>query len=465
MMDFLNKIRDTINKYSMLSSEGQTVLIGLSGGPDSVCLAMVLNKLASKFGLSLHAVYVDHGLRPGETGGEIDFLKTFTGSINMPLYIKTADVKAYAKEQGMSRQEAGRTLRYRIFHEVGYEIKAQKIAVGHNLDDQAETFFLRILRGSGPKGVSGIPPVRGNIIRPLIEVQRKEIEKFLDEEKVSYVVDSSNLKTDYLRNKLRLSSLMPLLREINPAIMETISRTLDIFREEDRYFDILVTKTLMKLITKKTDKSIELFLSPLEFMDKVILRRVLRRAIDETKGLREIGFIHIEDIISLIKKGRAGDRLYLPSGIRVIKQYSTLLLTSEPPKRLGEYTLIPDGQTILKEAGVLIEAHIKEESLEDQGDGGKAIAVFDADKVSFPLSARPRQDGDFFYPAGFGRRKKLQDFFVDEKVPRDERDRVPVIASGGNDIIWVAGYRPDERFKVKEDTVRFLVLRMKQLRS
>ncbi len=453
----LEKVRAAISKHAMLSG-GETVLIGLSGGPDSVCLLIALDKLKEELNLKLHAVYIDHGLRPGETPAEIEFCKNLCEGLSVPFITKAIDVKAYAKEKGMNKQEAARELRYKIFEEVSAGIRADRIALGHTADDEIETFFMRFFRGAGPGGLAGIPPVRGRIIRPLIEVQRKEIEEFLDDQKQNYIVDSSNLKEDYFRNRLRLSFL-PEIKRMNPNIVQTVSRTMEILREEERYFAIQVTKTLMKLICRKSDLKIELFLTPMEMMDKVMLRRVLRRAIDETKGLRGMGFTHIEDIIGLIKQGRPGDRIYLPKGLRVIKNYGTLTITSEIPRRLGVFTLDVPGEAVLREIRAVITASI-EDKIEALGDG-KKIAVFDADKSGTVLSIRPRGKGDFFYPLGFGRRKKLQDFFVDEKVPRDERDSIPVIASGDS-IIWIAGYRGDERFKATEATKRFLRLEFKQ---
>lgn len=454
---FLEKVKATISKHSMLSS-GETVLIGLSGGPDSVCLLTVLHKLKDEFRLKLHAVYVDHGLRPAETPDEIEFCRKLCEGLSVPFVVRSIDVKTYAKEQGMNKQEAARELRYKAFDEVFAEIRADRLALGHTADDQIETFFMRFFRGSGPRGLSGIPPVRARIIRPLIELYRSDIEKFLDEERTNYMIDSSNLKEDYLRNKLRLL-VIPEIKKMNPGIVQTVSRTMDVLREEEKYFDLIVTMTLMKLISRKTDLRIELFLAPLEAMDKVILRRVLRRAVEETKGLRGVEFIHIEDIIGLIKKGRHGDRLYLPKGLRVIKTYSTLVITSEVPQRLEVFILTVPGEVVLKEIKSTVKASL-EEKVDSFGDG-KTMAVFDADKTGTSLTVRPREKGDFFYPMGFGRRKKLQDFFVDEKVPRDERDAIPIIVSG-SDIVWVAGYRGDERFKVTDGTKRFLRLEFKK---
>jgi tRNA(Ile)-lysidine synthase len=444
----------------MLSGE-EKVLAGLSGGPDSVCLLHVLALLKERLSLNLVSLYIDHNMRPNETQKEIEFCRKLSEYLDVLFISKAIDVKSYAREHKMNIQEAARQLRFRIFDETSQEIGADRIALGHTADDQAETVLMRIFRGSGPKGLAGIPPVRKNIIRPLIETERSEIEQYLYENKIDSVIDSSNTKKDYLRNRIRLS-FIPMLREFNPGITETLSKTASIFRDEDRYFEVIVTKTLMKLISRKTDSRIELFLAPFEIMDKVIMRRVLRRAIDETRGLRGISFIHIEDITDLIKAGRPGDRLYLPGGIRAIKEYSTLLLTSEPPVKLSTYILEIPGQTVLKEAGVLIKASLTEPSLETSSAIEQANAVtLDADKLIFPLMARPRAKGDFFYPLGFGRRKKLQDFFVDLKMPREERDKIPLIISG-NDIIWIAGCRGDERYKVTEVTTKVLKLELKK---
>ncbi len=456
--DLPDKVDSTIKKHSMLAGS-ETVLVGLSGGTDSVCLLTLLNRLKDEYKLELHAIYIDHGLRPEEIPGEIEFCKNLCENLKIHFITKSIDVTSYAKEHSLNKQEAARELRYKAFEEAGIETNASKIALAHNADDQAETFFMRTLRGSGQKGLSGIPPVRGKIIRPLIEIERDEIENFLADASQSYITDSSNLKKDYFRNWLRLS-VLPEFKKKNPELIRTISRISDIMREEDNYLELIVTKTLMKLIPKKTDSTIELFLVPLETMDRVILRRVLRRAIDAVKGLRGINFVHIEDIISLIKKGDSGDRLYLPKGIRVIKGYATLILTSERPAILGRYRLDIPGEAVLREAGILIRASLLDSHESEVGTEGRETFFLDADTIKTALTIRSREAGDFFYPAGFGKRKKLQDFFVDEKVPRDERDAIPIVLSG-DDIVWIAGYRADERFKVTDLTKKILMLEIK----
>jgi tRNA(Ile)-lysidine synthase len=383
--------------------------------------------------------------------------------LGVPFFTNAIDVPTYAKERGLSTQEAARELRYQALEDIARERGATKIALGHNADDQAETILMRLFRGSGPAGLSGIPPVRKHIIRPLIECERSAIEEFLARAApdatrslpLPYVVDSSNLKSYYLRNKIR-HLLMPVVKSFNRDIVNTLSRTADIFRDEERHFDIQVTKALMRLITNKTPERIELFLAPLESMDTVLLRRVLRRAVDEIRGLRGISFIHIEDIVTLVKKGMSGDRIYLPEKLRAIKGYSTLLLTVEQPLRLGSYLLDHPGEIVLKEASLVVRCSLVEDvrDIGSYGDG-KSIAVVDADKARFPLAIRPRMPGDYFYPLGFGRKKKLQDFFVDAKVPRDVRDAVPLLVAD-NEIIWVVGHRLDERYRIDKSTTRGL---------
>lgn len=465
-MDIIERVKKTIRKYYMLS-QGDHVLVGLSGGPDSVCLLTILHRL-NEPGVALSAVYIDHGLRPHETPDEIEFCADICNSMNIRFITQHINVKSYAKEKGLSKQEAARELRYDILCRIAVEKGDNKIALGHNADDQAETVIMRLLRGAGPSGLSGIPPVRvigGKqlcIIRPLIETERVEIENFLGNEGIGFIVDSSNLGHTYLRNRIR-HTLIPGIKDINKEFINAILRTSDIFRDEERYFELLVTKALMKLISRKTDSAIELFSGPLEIMDTVLLRRVLRRAIDETKGLRAIGFVHIEDMLHLIKSGNSGDRIYLPKGIRVIKGYSTLIITSKQPVRLGAYTVEVPGELVLKESSMVVRsAVVGIGEAEDCGDG-KNNAVIDADKVSLPLTIRGRSDGDCFYPAGFGRRKKLQDYFVDEKVPRDERDAIPLLISG-NDIAWVMGYRMDERYRLDKDTKRVIKFEIKPMK-
>jgi tRNA(Ile)-lysidine synthase len=204
-MKLAQAIKKTVIKYNMISA-GDHVLIGLSGGPDSVSLTIILNQIKTELDLNLSALYVNHGLRPDEAGQELVFCSKFCKEQGIILHSKDVDVHKLMEEKKLNLHEAARELRYTAFEDVSDEIKADKIALGHNADDQAETVLMRIMRGSGSKGMSGIPPKRGRIIRPLIETERVDIEQFLDKDvSQSFMIDSSNLKDGYLRNWLRLN--------------------------------------------------------------------------------------------------------------------------------------------------------------------------------------------------------------------------------------------------------------------
>lgn len=452
-MTVIERARRTIEAHAMLAG-GETVLIGLSGGADSVCLVAVLHALTPDLDLTLRAAYVDHGLRPRETPQEIAFCSTLCDARQVPFTVAPVDVSSHAKEKKITTQEAARELRYRAFDGIARETGATKLALGHTADDQVETVLMRLFRGSGPSGLAGIPPKRGHIIRPLIEITRRDIEAFLDAKGLSFITDSSNLRDDYMRNRLR-HHLIPAVRTLWPEAERNILRTAVICRDEERYFDLQVTKMLMRLISRKRGGEIELFLAPLEALDVVILRRVLRRAIDETGGLGGISLGHIEDIIDLTRGAKPGSRLYLPGGIRVIKSYATLVMTSHPPPQLRDCVLEGPGRVALREAALVVTCRLYGiDEIDEYGDG-KRRALFDADKMPFPVTIRRRRPGDSFYPLGLGKRKKIQDLFVDEKVPRDERDAVPLLTCGG-DIAWVMGHRMDERFKIDKSTKRVL---------
>ncbi len=441
-------------RHHNLLLEGDSVLVGLSGGPDSTCLLAVLNSLRDAFRLRVSAVYVDHRLRPDETPAEEAFCRKVCEAWGITFLTRTIDVASYRSRAGLNVHEAARELRYRAFDEAAAETAADRIALAHTADDQAETIFMRLARGAGPAGLAGIPLRRGKVIRPFLETGRGEIEAFLAQAGITPVVDSSNLKADYFRNMVRMT-VMPALKRANPNLVHTLVHTMQVLREEERFFDILVTKALMKLISRKTAERIELFLSPLEAMETVLLRRVLRRALQETVGLRGVGFVHIEEMISLVRSGGAGSRLRLPKGIRVVREYALLVITSEEPVRLDACDLPVPGEAVLVGANLVVRAAVDGEA--DAACDGRACFLVDADRVHLPLLVRPRKQGDVFYPAGFGRRKKIQDLLVDLKVPRDERDRVPLVVSG-NDIVWVAGFRGDERFRATGHTKKIIRL-------
>ena len=456
----IDNVKETIKKHSMIAT-GDRILVGLSGGADSVCMLTILKALSTEYYITISAAYIDHGFRPDETPNEIDFCKKLCSGLGIDFITRSIDPAAHSKREKLNRQDASRELRYSALRDIAAEKNCSRIALAHTADDLAETVLMHLIRGSGPLGLAGIPPVRKPFIRPLISISRKEVEEHVSKEGSGHVTDSSNMKDDYLRNRIR-HFIIPAIKNINREFISTVIRTTDIRREEERYLEIQVTKTLMKLISRKSDSAIELFLLPMVALDTAILRRVLRRALAETSGLKGLGLVHVEDIIKLIKHGRSGNRIYLPHSIRAIKGYATLILTSDAPARLSEYSLAGPGEVTLVESSQVIVARVFDKvDVEGLGDG-KRLVCLDADAAEFPLIIRPRKTGDFFYPLGMGKRKKIQDFFVDEKIPRDRRDIIPLLISRDN-IVLVAGLRVDDRFKVNDNTRRVLVLEVSPL--
>lgn len=459
-MQIIKKVLETIYKFNLISPQDH-ILVALSGGADSVCLLRILTELKASLKITLSSAYINHGLRPNEIPNEIDFCKRLCDILQIPFYTQAITITTKG-----NLQEQARTLRLEALNEIAYQIKANKIALAHHADDQAETVLMRLCSGAGLRGLAGIPILRQNIIRPLLFVSRHEIEEFhrqakIPELDIAFVTDSSNTHSHYSRNHIR-HKVLPELKKLYPQLLSTIAHTSSILKEEDRYLDILTTKTMMRMISRKSDDFIELFLLPLKATDLVIARRILRRAIEATRGLKSITFSHIEDILGLLQRGSSGDRLYLPHGIRVILKYSTVLITSLPPAKLSTYSLHSAGDYPLIEAGVVLKISYCD-SLEQTHC--KDTAYFDADKVRFPLTVRARQAGDKFIPAGLSRHKKLQDFFVDEKVPRDERDAVPIVTNADGQIIWVASMRADERFAVDKKTKRILKFQVAQMKQ
>ncbi|MBF0516676.1 MAG: tRNA lysidine(34) synthetase TilS [Nitrospirae bacterium] len=461
-MGFINKIKETIAKYSMLS-DGDTVIVGLSGGADSVTLLYCLRELA--MGLTLYAVYIDHGLRPVETPREIEFCANLCYTIGVSF---CAEQISLPPKITSNSQDTLRELRYEILERIAYERKAARIAMGHNKDDQAETVLLHFIRGSALSGLGGIPPVRGKIIRPLIDTTRADIEKYIDSIDATnsgglkFVTDSSNLTQKYTRNKVR-HSLLPVLKQYNPNIVDTLTRNADIIRDENTYMERLSIKKTMTLISRRTDRTVELFLLPLQTLEKTIQRRVLKTALGSVDSLKGIGAIHIDDIIELVKHAPTGASIDLPRGIRAIKGYSLVTITTEEQTcaPINTYTLETPGELIIKEAGVVVRASLAEAG---QGAPNRLSVIVDADRLENPLTVRGRSDGDYFYPMGFGKRKKVQDFFVDEKVPKNARDGVPLVFSG-DELVWIAGIRGDERFTPGQQTRRFLRLELLQIKT
>ena len=451
----LQKIKRTISRHRMIS-EGDSVIVAVSGGPDSVCLLHVLHELKAELHIHLVVAHFDHGLRPAEDESETAFVRGLAESLNLPF--ETAKGHLLAKRARGSKEEVARTARYSFLEKVRKKHKARKIALGHNLNDQAETIVMRLLRGSGPSGLTGIPPCRdGSIFRPLIEIERTEIENYLKAKKLASVTDSSNLKTDYLRNKIRLK-LMPLLEQHQPQLVHLLGQTAEILRDEGDYLERIAEAWLKKEVTRNPDNTFQLSTASFLALPVALRRRVIRNVIGKAKkDLRRISWDHIEAIQRLAQSEKPQAALNLPGRLTVKRTYDHLVFSAsvKGKPRPFHYTLDGPGTYDLKEIGRSISV---EETKNRKGlrfRGSARTAFLDAEKLRFPLTLRPFKAGDRFIPFGMSGHKKLKDFFVDLKVPMEQRHTTPILCYDDTPV-WVCGFRIDDRFKVTPDTKRVL---------
>ncbi|MHB9093237.1 MAG: tRNA lysidine(34) synthetase TilS [Eubacteriales bacterium] len=461
----LERVRATIRKYCMFSP-GDRVLAGVSGGPESVALVHVLQRLAAELQIEVNIAHLNHCFRGRESAQDAEFVRELAKQLNLPAVIESKDVTRYAREHHLSAQAAAREVRYRFFEDTARELGSSKLATGHNANDQAETVLIHFLRGSGPAGLGGIPPVRdGWIVRPLIDIQRVQIDKYCEENCLAARLDQSNLKTVYTRNKLRLE-LIPLLeREYNTNLVQTLVRTGEIMREEESFLQDLTSGYWHKTCVLQDKDEVAFNLRLFKELPKMIQIRLIRYAWGQLTGTgHNLGFVHLTAILNMLTGGETGSMLNLPMGVTFNRSYGQFFLSRAlPPVGVQSYSheiMIP-GVTRIPETGDTILAEIMEGSIDDLSETQRFDEiVIDFDKVGQPLTVRSRKPGERFSPHGQIGTKKLKKFLIDSKVPRLDREKVPVLVTGDDQIIWVAGLRADRRWQVDRDTKKALKLKL-----
>ncbi|TET40162.1 MAG: tRNA lysidine(34) synthetase TilS [Elusimicrobia bacterium] len=451
------KVKKIIERYNMFSP-GDKVLVGVSGGPDSVCLLHILNRCRKEMALSLHIVHINHGIRKRESKREEKFVSHLAGRMGLPITVKSLDVPSYARRKKLTVEEAARDMRYSAFEQLAGKLNAKKIALGHTASDQVETVLMHLLRGSGPQGLSGIPPVRklgsSLIVRPLIEVNREEILNYLKKNKLTFCLDSSNRKTEYFRNKVRLK-LLPLLRKnYNKNIDGALLRLSEILKEENACWERVVERVLGKVVSWEAEKILIDFKKFLRY-NVIVQRRVLYRLFGGIVSLSQI-----EAIRSLAQKSSQGKRIYLGKRFSVRKEGNFLIFSSSPERRFKKfnYPLRVPGKNEIEGLNLTLNTRIVD--FYPVSEKETNTAYFDVDKINFKkLLLRNRREGDRFRPFGLRGTKKLSDFFIDRKIPRRLRDRVPLLVEG-EDILWVVGIRRADKARITEDTKKILEVRV-----
>ena len=451
----LSKVIKTLKKYDMLT-QGEKVVLGVSGGADSIGMLHALNELID-YGLELIVAHLNHGIRGEEAKRDADFVKEAAKSLGLTYVYGEVDTLAYKQEHGLSVEDAARTLRYKFFDQVLSKHYATKLVTAHTMDDQAETVLMRLIRGSGSRGLGGIPPVSNNIIRPLIETKRSEIEDYLRSKGIKWVEDSTNESDEYLRNKIRQELVVDLER-YNPQIKETLSRTADILRAEDKFITSQAGKHF-ESIFKLNGPELIGALDSFKNIDKPLRYSLLRVAIEKfNSSLKNISSTHIVSADDFLLSDAPSGEIELPDDNLIVKGYDTFLLTKKSEyEREFSYLIQSEGKWGFPELEVEV-AIVKSDTLDENDE---SIAYFDPQRVEFPIEVRNFNPGDRFCPLGMRDSKKLQDYFTDIKMPKFLRSRVPVFCTKG-DIMWLGGIRVDNRFKVIDRENE--VLRMKLIR-
>ena len=464
MDDFLIKVDEVISEFI---SSGDRVLVGVSGGADSIALLHVLNSFSLTKKYSLAVAHVNHMARGKDSFEDAQFVKDIAKKLGLPFFSQEINV---AKEQLRLKknfQEAARTIRYKFFEETLRVIGGNKIAVAHSADDQVETILMNFVRGAGLTGLSGIPQVRGKIIRPFLSFYRKDLEDYLENNKISFRDDLSNYNHKYLRNRIR-HELIPCLKLYNPNIKKSLEKMSLIVSQDDALLDKLTHDIFnqknknQKGFENKISWGINDFLS-----NPIALRqRLIRKTFFQISGnILGLTANHIRKIIRLFEFPKVGKTLHMPRNIKVICSYDSVVFKHEnkkPPRRLFfdnnllSISINIPGFTELTQGEIRVQTQILEGKKEVSSLNPKKQAFLDLDQTGLFIKARYFRPGDRFRPLGMMGNKKLKSLFIDSKIPKLIRHRIPILTNAKDDIIWVYGQRIAHFCRVTDKTKKIL---------
>lgn len=474
-MDVLARVRATIDDYGLLPA-GATVVVAVSGGPDSLCLLHVLSALRGEYGVALHVAHLNHRLRP-EADADARFVADLAESWGLPCTVGVADVRALAAAERRSLEEAARLARYRFLAQVACQVGAGVVAVGHNADDQVETVLMHCLRGAGLAGLRGMrrrsswpeaalagcpAPV---LIRPLLDVPRRDIEAYGHQHGFTPRFDRTNLETTLYRNRIR-HELVPILETYNPRIRRLLHRTADVLSDDYDYLQAAVEALWPQVVLLEAPEAVILRRQAFRALAPSPQRGILRRAVGSLRrSLRDIGWQHLERARRAALSAPAGGLVTLPAGLVLEVEHDRLLVRpADRPWREPEVPILAQrelplavpGYTPLG-AGWAIEARLSDRPL---ATGQAQEVCFDADLAGRELRLRTRQPGDRFQPRGMGgRHKSLKEYMIDAHLPRSVREQIPLLVSEKG-ILWIVGQRASELAAPTSGTRRYLCLRL-----
>lgn len=475
------QVAEAIRTQGLLQS-GQRVLVAVSGGPDSVAMLSILHAIAPLWDVGLTVVHCNYGLRDAESHGDARFVSALCRRLAVPCLVIPLTVTQREPGSSSSLQARAREARYRLFRELAGDRGAERVALGHNADDQAETVLLRMLRGAGLRGLAGMPHIREQLfIRPLLGISRQDILSYLESTGLSYRTDSSNAKSIYFRNRVR-HELIPVVQSLAPGAIRMLARQADILRDDDRLLDFLAARRLARIILSRDSTSLILDRPALLEQPAALQRRMLRQALQalsppsgmprsdqlmsllaslsttRSGGVWRVGTVTIaceqhQLRMTTASRWRNGTGAAGSSDWSVRRSSSEELTISSLPstafwRLTGESISF---RTVTCERGLVL---LKKKS--------PIVALFDAEQLPLPVRIRTWRQGDWFCPTGMnGRRKKLQDYFTDAKLGRSMRERMPLLLSRDG-IAWIVGQRVDARFAATTSTTHFIVARVRQ---
>lgn len=472
----IKQVTEWIKKEALIC-EGDTVIVGVSGGADSVCLLRVLLELQQTLPFSLDAVHVEHGIRGEASRADAQFVAGLCEKYQVPLQTYEVDVPEYAKEKGIGLEEAARILRYDCYQkEVMRHGSAKgmvKVALAHHADDNAETFLFQMVRGSGLDGLSGMQPKRdfgesAQIIRPLLVVDRGQIEEYLGEIGQDYRMDETNFDTEYSRNRIR-HDILPALQQINTAAVAHINQSAARLRQVSEYLAVEV-QNAEKSCCLATEEGLLIKKVEWEQFPELIRSELVYDALAEVSGSsKDIGTVHVDAVQGLFFS-QVGRKLYLPYSVAAYRDYEGVLLakqrkSGEKPKLEEEGYILGEEEKRRLEQGEILRLDWEDGAItfqirEGMGKVGqihkkKYTKCFNYDKIRGVLRIRRRKAGDYLTVDSQGHKKKLKEYFINEKIPQKERDTMWLLAEESH-IIWVIGGRISTCYKIDEHTKRIL---------
>jgi tRNA(Ile)-lysidine synthase len=453
-MDLLKQVAEFVSRKELLSN-GDAVLVGLSGGPDSVALLHLLTRLRRSYSLKLYAVYVNHGLRQKQALNEEKFCAEVCRRWHVGFHVIRADIPAVARKRKVGFEEAARDFRYEQFEKLADELGCARIAVGHQADDQVETVLFRIIRGTGRSGLVGIPAMRGKIIRPLLEVRRVDILSYLNRRRISYCRDSSNADLEYRRNYLRHKLIPEIRKRLNPKVDRAIVDLAKLMAEEEEFLAGMARRVYRRIVKSTPGGKLMLDLQIYLGYPLWLRRRVLRSALAELTDNRLSPEKEVIDRIDALAQKQTGS-VTVGGGAQVEIARQQVILRG-PARTVRPLEIRADNRWVrYNEPGIEFRAHAGVRRSKKIVKKKRAPQVIlDLAKLTLPLWVRPVRPGDRFVPLGMTGQKKVGDYLTDRKVPVTRRDEAAVVCDRKG-IIWLVGFEIADRVRIQDDTTEVM---------